>query len=72
MRNKITFILLSGNGSRIRQFSSSKVALTAGALLSVMLMIGVGLLVQDYLNLKRTAAQVSQLQTKVASRSAAE
>jgi murein DD-endopeptidase MepM/ murein hydrolase activator NlpD len=68
MRNKITFILLSGNGSRIRQFSSSKVALTAGALLSVMLMIGVGLLVQDYLNLKQAAAQVSQLQSKVAAR----
>lgn len=70
MRNKITFILLSGNGSRIRQFSSSKVALAAGALLSIVIMIGMGLLVQDYLNLKQAAAQVSQLQTKVAARDA--
>jgi len=70
MRNKITFILLSGNGSRIRQFSSSKVALAAGALLSIVIMIGIGLLVQDYLNLKQAAAQVSQLQTKVAARDA--
>jgi len=70
MRNKITFILLSGNGSRIRQFSSSKVALAAGALLSVVIMVGVGLLVQDYLNLKQAAAQVSQLQAKVDARDA--
>jgi murein DD-endopeptidase MepM/ murein hydrolase activator NlpD len=70
MRNKITFILLSGNGSRIRQFSSSKVALAAGALLSFVIMVGVGLLVQDYLNLKQAAAQVSQLQAKVDARDA--
>ena len=70
MRNKITFILLSGNGSRIRQFSSTKVALAAGALLSVAVMIGVGLLVQDYLNLKQAATQVSQLQARVAARDA--
>jgi len=70
MRNKITFILLSGNGSRIRQFSSSKVALAAGALLSAVIMIGMGLLVQDYLNLKQAAAHVSQLQSKVAARDA--
>jgi len=68
MRNKITFILLSGNGSRIRQFSSTKVALAAGALLSVVIMIGVGLLVQDYLTLKQAAAQVSQLQAKIDAR----
>ncbi len=70
MRNKITFILLSGNGSRIRQFSSTKVVLAAGALFSIMIMIGVGLLVQDYLNLKQTAGQVSQLQARVAARDA--
>ena len=68
MRNKITFILLSGNGSRIRQFSSTKLALAAGALLSVVLMVGLGLLVQDYLKLKTAAGQVSHLQAKVAAR----
>jgi murein DD-endopeptidase MepM/ murein hydrolase activator NlpD len=70
MRNKITFILLSGNGSRIRQFSSTKVVLAAGALFSIVIMIGVGFLVQDYLNLKQTAGQVSQLQARVAARDA--
>ena len=70
MRNKITFILLSGNGSRIRQFSSTKVALAAGAFFSIAVMIGVGFLVQDYLNLKQAAAQVSQLQAKVDARDA--
>ena len=70
MRNKITFILLSGNGSRIRQFSSTKVVLAAGALFSIVIMIGVGFLVQDYLNLKQTAGQMSQLQARVAARDA--
>ena len=70
MRNKITFILLSGNGSRIRQFSSSKLALAAGAVLGLMMVTGVGLLVQDYLNLKQAAAQVAKLEDKVAARDA--
>ena len=70
MRNKITFILLSGNGSRIRQFSSTKVALAAGAFFSIVVMVGIGFLVQDYLKLKQAAAQVSQLQAKVAARDA--
>lgn len=70
MRNKITFILLSGNGSRIRQFSSSKLALAAGAVLSLALIAGVGLLVQDYLNLKQAAVQVAKLEDRVAARDA--
>ena len=70
MRNKITFILLSGNGSRIRQFSSSKLALAAGAVLSLALITGVGLLVQDYLNLKQAAVQVAKLEDRVAARDA--
>jgi murein DD-endopeptidase MepM/ murein hydrolase activator NlpD len=70
MRNKITFILLSGNGSRIRQYSSSKLALLAGALASVMVLAGVGFLVQDYLTLKHATAQVAQLNDKVAARDA--
>ena len=70
MRNRMTFILLSGNGSRIRQFSYSKLVLAAGAVLSLITMIGVGLLVRDYLNLKNTAAQVAQLESKVAARDA--
>jgi murein DD-endopeptidase MepM/ murein hydrolase activator NlpD len=70
MRNKMTFILLSGNGSRIRQFSYSKLALAAGALLSVVFFAGMGLLIQDYLNLKQAAAQVAQLSNQVAARDA--
>jgi murein DD-endopeptidase MepM/ murein hydrolase activator NlpD len=70
MRNRITFILLSGNGSRIRQFSYTKLALTAGAVLSVVLLVGMGLLIQDYMNLKQTAAQVAQINAKVAARDA--
>lgn len=70
MRNRITFILLSGNGSRIRQFSYTKLALGAGAVLSVVLLVGMGLLVQDYMNLKQTAAQVAKINDKVAARDA--
>jgi len=70
MRNRITFILLSGNGSRLRQFSYTKLALAAGAMLSVVLLVGMGLLVQDYLNLKQTAAQVALINDKVAARDA--
>lgn len=68
MRNRITFILLSGNGSRIRQFSYTKLALAAGAVLSVVLLVGMGLLVQDYMKLKQTAAQVAKINEKVAAR----
>ncbi|MBL0713161.1 MAG: M23 family metallopeptidase [Desulfosarcina sp.] len=70
MRNKITFILLSGNGSRIRQFSSSKWALAFGLLTVILTVAGVGLLVQDYLKLKNTAALTVDLQTAIASRDA--
>jgi len=70
MRNKMTFILLSGNGSRIRQFSYSKLALAAGAVFSVLFFAGMGLLIQDYLNLKQAAAQVVQLSNQVAARDA--
>ena len=70
MRNKITFILLSGNGSRIRQFSSSKWALAAGLLTAFVAAAGVGLLVQDYLRLKQTAARTAELQMAIASRDA--
>ncbi|MGD9330375.1 MAG: M23 family metallopeptidase [Desulfobacterales bacterium] len=66
----MTFILLSGNGSRIRQFSYSKLVLAAGAVLSLVIMTGVGLLVKDYLNLKQSAAQMAELETKVAARDA--
>lgn len=68
MRNRITFILLSGNGSRIRQFSYTKLALAAGAVLSVVLLVGMGLLIQDYMKLQQTAAQVAQINEKVAAR----
>ena len=70
MRNKITFILLSGNGSRIRQFSSSKWALALGVMTIILTVSGVGLLVQDYLKLKRTAALTAELQGAIASRDA--
>lgn len=70
MRNKITFILLSANGSRIRQFTSSKLALAAMAMFTVMVLTGAGLLVRDYLVLKQAAAQVSQLHETVAARDA--
>ena len=70
MRNKITFIFLSGNGSRIRQFSSSKLALATVVLCSVVVLAGAGLLVRDYLGLKRAALHLSQLQEKVAARDA--
>ncbi len=70
MRNKITFILLNGNGSRIRQFSSSKLALATVALFSVLVLTGAGLLIRDYLGLKRAAAHVTQLQEKVVARDA--
>jgi len=70
MRNRITFILLSGNGSRIRQFSSSKLALAAGAVLSIVVLTGIGWLVQDYMSLKNTAAQVAVLNDKITSRDA--
>ena len=70
MRNRITFILLSGNGSRIRQFSYTKLALAAGAVFSVALMVGMGFLVQDYMRLQQTAAQVAKINEKVAARDA--
>jgi len=70
MRNRITFILLSGNGSRIRQFSYTKLALAAGAVLSVVLLVGMGLLIQDYMKLQQTAAQVAQINEKVVARDA--
>jgi murein DD-endopeptidase MepM/ murein hydrolase activator NlpD len=70
MRNRITFILLSGNGSRIRQFSYTKLALAAGAAFSVALMVGLGFLVQDYMRLQQTAAQVAKINEKVAARDA--
>ena len=70
MRNKITFILLSGNGSRIRQFSSSKWAIAIGVLTVILTVTGVGFLVQDYLRLKRTASLTVELQNAVANRDA--
>ncbi len=70
MRNKITFILLSGNGSRIRQFSSSKWAIALGMLTVMLTVTGVGLLAQDYLRLKRTASLTVELQNAVANRDA--
>lgn len=70
MRNRITFILLSGNGSRIRQFSYTKLALAAGAVFSLALMVGMGFLVQDYMRLQQTAAQVAKINEKVAARDA--
>ncbi len=70
MRNKITFILLSGNGSRIRQFSSSKRALALGLLTVIITVAGVGLLVQDYLRLKQAAALTVDLQSAIATRDA--
>ncbi len=70
MRNKITFILLSGNGSRIRQFSSSKWALALSLLVVITTVAGVGLLVQDYLRLKQTASLTVELQSAIASRDA--
>lgn len=70
MRNKITFILLSGNGSRIRQFSSSKWALAIGMLTVVLAVTGVGLLVQDYLRLKQSALLTVELQGAIANRDA--
>ena len=70
MRNKITFILLSGNGSRIRQFSSSKWALALSLLAVITTVAGVGLLVQDYLRLKQTASITVELQSAIASRDA--
>jgi murein DD-endopeptidase MepM/ murein hydrolase activator NlpD len=70
MRNRITFILLSGNGSRIRQFSYTKLALAAGAVFSVALMVGMGFLVKDYMRLQQTAAQVAKINEKVAARDA--
>ena len=70
MRNRITFILLSGNGSRIRQFSYTKLALAAGAVFSVALIVGMGFLIQDYMRLQQTAAQVAKINEKVAARDA--
>jgi murein DD-endopeptidase MepM/ murein hydrolase activator NlpD len=70
MRNKITFILLSGNGSRIRQFSSSKWALAFGMLMVVLAVTGAGLLVQDYLRLKQSASLTVELQSAIANRDA--
>jgi murein DD-endopeptidase MepM/ murein hydrolase activator NlpD len=70
MRNRITFILLSGNGSRIRQFSYTKLALAVGAVFSVALLVGMGFLVQDYMRLQQTAAQVAKINEKVAARDA--
>jgi murein DD-endopeptidase MepM/ murein hydrolase activator NlpD len=70
MRNKITFILLSGNGSRIRQFSSSKWALALGLATVILTVTGVGLLVQDYLRLKQTAALTLELKGAIANRDA--
>lgn len=70
MRNRITFILLSGHGSRIRQFSSSKMALAAVALFGAVLLTGGALLIRDYLGLKSAAARVAQLHEQVAARDA--
>ncbi len=70
MRNKITFILLSGNGSRIRQFSSSKWMLSLSLFTVVAMAVGIGLLVQDYVRLKQTAALTFELQSAIASRDA--
>ncbi len=70
MRNKMTFILLSGNGSRIRQFSTSKRAL-ATVLTAVFLTAGcVGWLVKDYLRLRQTAALTPELESTIANRDA--
>ncbi len=70
MRNKITFILLSGNGSRIRQFTSSKKVLALGLFAAIVVVSGIGLLVQDYVRLKQTAAITVELQSAIASRDA--
>ncbi len=70
MRNKITFILLSGNGSRIRQFSSSKWMLSLSLFTVVAMAVGIGLLVHDYVRLKQTAALTYELQSAIASRDA--
>ena len=70
MRNKITFILLSGNGSRIRQFTSSKKVLALGLFTAIVAVSAIGLLVQDYVRLKQTAAITVELQSAIASRDA--
>ncbi len=70
MRNKITFILLSSNGSRIRQFSSSKWALALSLVLVILTVSGVGWMVKDYLRLKQTVALTAELQSGIASRDA--
>ena len=70
MRNKMTLILLSGHGSRIRQFSTSKRTLVLGLTTVILMVCGVGWLFKDYLRLRQTTALTAQLERTIANRDA--
>lgn len=68
MRNHVTFILLSGNGSRIRQFSSSRRMLGAVLVLALLGLGALGLLIGDYQRLKAEVGRSATLERSIAHR----
>lgn len=70
MRKKLTFIVLSGGGSQVRQLSTNRLALVALALCFLVAIAGFGLLTKDYLSLKSTVSLQASLQSKLENRDA--
>jgi murein DD-endopeptidase MepM/ murein hydrolase activator NlpD len=68
MRNQVTFILLSGNGAKIRQFSSTRRALGLGLALIVVSLGALGFLARDYQRLREDVSRNVVLEQSVAKR----
>jgi murein DD-endopeptidase MepM/ murein hydrolase activator NlpD len=68
MRNQVTFILLSGNGSKIRQFSSTRRLLGLGLALVVACLSALGVLARDYQRLRGDVARNVLLEQSIAKR----
>lgn len=70
MRKKLTFIILSSGGSRVRQLSTSRLAIGVLSVFVLAVLTSVGLLTKDYLALKRTIGHQSALQSELQTREA--
>jgi murein DD-endopeptidase MepM/ murein hydrolase activator NlpD len=70
MHKKLTFIVLSSGGSRIRQMNTSRWTLITLALVFFAGLIGVGLLTKDYLALKQSVRHQASLKSDLEDRDA--
>ncbi|MFZ7126332.1 MAG: peptidoglycan DD-metalloendopeptidase family protein [Desulfobacterales bacterium] len=70
MRKKLTFIILSNGGSRVRQLSASQLSLVAVAMIFLIGATAFGLLARDYFSLKRTLNRQASIQHSLAAKEA--